>query len=66
MKHTQIESSRAKKKLIDYYDFKEIDFYKENSIWYLNCKDNVGESAFDVYKDKLLTFKESLEYDNII
>lgn len=61
MKHTKIESSRAKKKLIDYYDFKEVDFYKEDGLWYLNCQDNVGESAFDVYKDKLLTFKEDFK-----
>lgn len=61
MKHAQTESSRAKKKLIDYYDFKEVDFYKEDGLWYLNCKDNVGESAWDVWREKELTFKENLE-----
>lgn len=61
MKHTKIESNRAKKKLILHYNFKEVDFYKEDSLWYLNCQDNVGESAFDVYKEKVLTFKENLE-----
>lgn len=63
MKHTKIESSRAKKKLIDYYDFKEVDFYKENSLWYLNCQDNVGESAWDVWREKVLTFKENFSKD---
>lgn len=66
MKHTKIESSRAKKKLILHYNFKEVDFYKENSIWYLNCQDNVGESAWDVWREKVLTFKENLENGNII
>jgi len=66
MKHTKIESSRAKKKLILNYNFKEVDFYKEDSIWYLNCQDNVGESAWDVWNEKVLTFKENLENGNII
>lgn len=61
MKHTKIESSRAKKKLMLHYNFKEVDFYKEDSIWYLNCQDNVGESAWDVWREKVLTFKENLE-----
>ena len=61
MKHTKIESSRAKKKLILHYNFKEVDFYKEDSIWYLNCQDNVGGSAWDVWNEKVLTFKENLE-----
>lgn len=64
MKHTATESNRAKKKLINYCKFKEIDFYKEDNIWYLNCKDNVGESAFDTWNEKVLSLKESLEYEN--
>lgn len=51
MKHTKAQSENAKNKLMSLYDYKNIDFYEENEIWYLNCKDNVGESAFDVCEE---------------
>lgn len=60
MKHSEQQSLKAKNRLKCYYKFKEVDFYNEDNKWYLNCKDNVGESAFDVLKEIELTFKESL------
>lgn len=51
MKHDSKQSAKSKKQLISYYGYKEVDFYIENEIWYLNIKDNVGVSAFDVLRD---------------
>lgn len=60
MKHTPKQSNKAKKNLITWNDYKQIDFYLgEDDLWYLNCKDNVGISAFDLYK----TIIQELEYD---
>lgn len=58
MKHTTKQGIKAKKNLIAYHKFKEVDFYLENDIIYMNCKDNVGEQAYDVFQNILLTQKE--------
>jgi len=54
MKHTKKQSNKAKKNLIAYDKYKQCDFYLgEDSLWYMNCKDNVGVSAYDLYNSKL-------------
>jgi len=54
MKHTKKQSNKAKKNLIAYDRYKECDFYLENDLWYMNCKDNVGVSAYDLYNSNLI------------
>lgn len=46
MKHTEKQAKKAKRVLIDYHNYKESDFYFDDTIR-MNCKDNVGISAFD-------------------
>lgn len=59
MKHTKKDSNKSKKHLMNLYHYLESDFYEENDIWYLNTKDEVGLSAYDVYKNKMLELKEN-------
>lgn len=61
MKHTIKQGIKAKKNLIAYHKFKEVDFFEIDNIIYMNCKDNVGEQAYDVYKEIILTQKEAYE-----
>lgn len=63
MKHSEQQSTRAKNKLKLLYDYKDCDFYSENKRWFLNCKDNVGYSAFDVLKELQLTYMDNLSQD---
>jgi len=46
MKHNEKQAKKAKRVLIDYHNYKESDFYFDDTIR-MNCKDNVGISAFD-------------------
>jgi hypothetical protein len=61
MKHTTKQGIKAKKNLITYHKFKEIDFFEIDNIIYMNCKDNVGEQAYDVYNEITSTQKEEYE-----
>ncbi len=58
MKHTPYQSTRAKNNLITWTDLQSCDFYQEEGIWYLNCQDNVGVSAFDYWKNLILEQNE--------
>lgn len=59
----QTAQQKAKQKLINYYSFKEVDFFELDGIIYLNCKDSVMIKATDVYETLNLERKE--EYENI-
>lgn len=61
MKHTKNQGVKAKENLITHYGFHSVDFYDVDNIIYLNSQDNVGELAFDVYSEIMLTIKESYE-----
>lgn len=68
MKHTKEQSNRAKKNLKAYGDYMDSDFYLEKGIWYLNCKDNVGISAFDLQRTIIAEIREKQDeeyYDNL-
>lgn len=54
MKHTKTASTKAKNKLITWTKLKQCDFYQEDGIWYLNCQDNVGVSAYDYWNNLIL------------
>ena len=62
MKHTKIQSVRAKNNLIKHFDYKDSDFYNLDSIWFCANSEDREESCFDVYKEKMLTLNEKLEY----
>lgn len=67
MKHTIKQGKSAKKNLINQYQFKEVDFFEVENIIYMNCKDNVGEQAWDVYSEIILTQTEEYKaqaYEN--
>lgn len=64
MKHTKQQSNQAKKNLKAYGDYKESDFYLENGLWYMNCKDNVGISAFDLQRTIITEINEE-HYNNL-
>ncbi len=55
------QGKKAKRSLIAYHKFKEVDFFEIDNIIYMNCKDNVGEQAWDVYSEIVLTQKEEYE-----
>lgn len=57
----QSAQNKAKNGLKSYYDFKEVDFFELDGIIYLNCKDNVGEKATDVYQELEMQRKEEYE-----
>ena len=57
MKKSKLTPISAKKKLIQYYGFKNSDFYDNILI----CKDNIDISAVDVLEEIQLTFKEQYE-----
>lgn len=61
MRKTKLTPISAKNKLKNYYNFKEVDFFDLDGIIYLNCKDNVGERATDVYSELELQRKEEYE-----
>lgn len=62
MKHTRKEGLKAKNSLITWYKFYDSDFYEnEEGIIMCMSKDNCNISAFDIYKNILLEFKESFE-----
>lgn len=46
MKHTEKQAKKAKRTLMNFHDYKESDFYFDDTIR-MNCKDNVGISVFD-------------------
>ena len=50
---------KYKQLLINHYQFKEIDFFELDGIIYLNSKDNVGETARDVYEELVMQLEES-------
>jgi len=56
----QTKQQKAKSKLIAYYKFKDCDFYSFGEEIYLNCQDNAGEKATDVFEELELTRKESI------
>lgn len=57
MKKSKLTPISAKKKLIQYHNYRESDFYENDLI----CKDSVMISALDVYENIQLTFKEQYE-----
>lgn len=63
MKKIKLTPISAKEKLKSYYDFKECDFYQDGKEIRLNCKDNVGLKAEDVYSELEMQRKE--EYEKI-
>ena len=63
MKHTKIQSVRAKNNLIKHFDYKDSDFYLSNTIWFCANSEDREESCFDVYKEKMLTLNEEFEYE---
>lgn len=68
MKHTRQQSNLAKKNLKAYSNYVDSDFYLENNRWYLNCKDNVGISAFDLQKSIITELREEQDqeyYNNL-
>jgi|GEM_PF-6242545 len=61
MRKTKLTPISAKNKLKSYYYFKEVDFFELDGIIYLNCKDNAGEKATDVFQELELQRKEKYE-----
>lgn len=61
MKHTVKQGIKAKENLIIHYGFRDVDFYEDDDTIYLSSQDNAGESAFDVYREIMLTLRESCE-----
>lgn len=53
MKHTKTQSTRAKNNLIKHFQYKESDFYLDGGIWRCANSEDVEESCFDVYNDKI-------------
>jgi len=61
MRKTKLTPIGAKNKLKSYYNFKEVDFFDSEGIIYLNCKDNVYETAVNVFQELELQRKEKYE-----
>lgn len=57
MKHSKYQSTKAKNYLINFQGYHNSDFFQEDGIWYLNCKDEVYLTAFDVYKNLTTVWK---------
>lgn len=62
MKHTKKQGEKAKDNLINYYRYRESDFYyDEDDLPVLMTKDEAGLYAFDVYKNIMQELRENEE-----
>jgi len=57
------QAQKIKQKLKDYYKYLDSDFYQDEENIYMNCQDNVGILAIDLWETLEQERKE--KYENI-